>query len=65
SSDALTLVGGGETTMAFTQMGLADRVNHISTGGGACIAFMSGRVMPVLEALRYSKRRFDEGGYDK
>jgi phosphoglycerate kinase len=51
--------------MAFTQMGLADRVNHVSTGGGACIAFMSGRLMPVLEALRHSKERFDDGGYDK
>ncbi len=65
NSDALTVVGGGETAMAFTQMGLADRVNHVSTGGGACIAFMSGQVMPVLEALRHSKRRFDEGGYNK
>jgi phosphoglycerate kinase len=64
-SDALTVVGGGETTMAFTHMGLADRVNHVSTGGGACIAFMSGRLMPVLEALRHSKKRFDEGGYEK
>ena len=65
NSDALTVVGGGETAMVFTQMGLADRVNHVSTGGGACIAFMSGQVMPVLEALRHSKRRFDEGGYNK
>jgi phosphoglycerate kinase len=65
NSDALTVVGGGETAMAFIQMGLADRVNHVSTGGGACIAFMSGRVMPVLEALRHSKRRFDEGSYNK
>jgi phosphoglycerate kinase len=65
NSDALTVVGGGETAMAFTQMGLADRVNHVSTGGGACIALMSGRVMPVLEELRHSKRRFDDGGYHK
>ena len=42
-----------------------EKFSHVSTGGGACIAFMSGRLMPVLEALRHSKRRFDEGGYDK
>ena len=65
NSNALTVVGGGETTMAFTQMGLADRINHVSTGGGACIAFMSGRLMPVLEALRHSKKRFEKGGYGK
>ena len=51
----MTVVGGGETAMAFNQMGLADGIKHISTGGGACISFMSGETMPALEAMRRSK----------
>ena len=56
----MTVVGGGETAMAFNQMGLADGIKHISTGGGACISFMSGETMPALEAMRRSKKRFND-----
>ena len=58
-SKGMTVVGGGETAMAFNQMGLADGIKHISTGGGACISFMSGETMPALEAMRRSKKRFN------
>ena len=58
-SDGMTVVGGGETAMAFNQMGLADGIRHISTGGGACISFMSGETMPALEAMRRSKNKFN------
>ena len=44
--------------MAFNQMGLASGIRHISTGGGACISFMSGETMPALEAMRRSKDKF-------
>ena len=57
-SDGMTVVGGGETAMAFNQMGLASGIRHLSTGGGACISFMSGETMPALEAMRRSKDKF-------
>ena len=59
-SKGMTVVGGGETAMAFNQMGLAEGIKHISTGGGACISFMSGETMPALEAMRRSKKRFND-----
>ena len=59
-SNGMTVVGGGETAMAFNQMGLANRIRHISTGGGACISFMSGETMPALEAMRRSKNLFSK-----
>ena len=59
-SNGMTVVGGGETAMAFNQMGLADGIKHISTGGGACISFMSGETMPALEAMRRSKNKFNK-----
>ena len=58
NSEGMTVVGGGETAMAFNQMGLAKGVEHISTGGGACIAFMADETMPALEAMRRSKIKF-------
>ena len=60
NSDGMTVVGGGETAMAFNQMGLASGIRHISTGGGACISFMSGETMPALEAMRRSKNLFSK-----
>jgi len=59
-SKGMTVVGGGETAMAFNQMGLAGGIRHVSTGGGACISFMSGETMPALEAMRRSKDRFSK-----
>ena len=59
NSQAITVVGGGETTMAFNQMGLSSRIEHLSTGGGSCISFMSGETMPALEAMRRSKVRYE------
>ena len=58
NSEGMTVVGGGETAMAFNQMGLAKGIEHISTGGGACIAFMADETMPALEAMRRSKIKF-------
>ncbi|MEC8874990.1 MAG: phosphoglycerate kinase [Candidatus Thermoplasmatota archaeon] len=59
NSKGIAVVGGGETTMAFNQMGLSSKIEHLSTGGGSCISFMSGETMPVLEALRRSKVRYE------
>ncbi len=56
----MTVVGGGETAMAFNQMGLTSKIEHVSTGGGACIAFMADETMPALEAMRRSKIKYSE-----
>jgi len=60
NSGGMTVVGGGETAMAFNQMGLSRGIRHMSTGGGACISFMSGETMPALEAMRRSKNLFSK-----
>ena len=58
NNEGMTVVGGGETAMAFNQMSLAKGIEHISTGGGSCIAFMADETMPALEAMRRSKIKF-------
>lgn len=46
-----TVVGGGETGEAVIQLGLEDKFGHLSTGGGATLAFLQGQPMPALEPL--------------
>jgi len=50
-SGAYSVIGGGETGEAVARFGLTDRVSYVSTGGGACLAFLRGKHLPALEAL--------------
>ncbi len=51
-SDGVTVVGGGESVEAIKASGFANRITHISTGGGASLEFISGATLPGVEVLR-------------
>jgi phosphoglycerate kinase len=51
SSPAFSVVGGGESVMAIRRAGVVDRIDHVSTGGGASLEFLSGDPLPAITAL--------------
>lgn len=55
SSQAFTILGGGHMVAAAQAAGVAGQIKHVSTGGGACVSFLSGEPMPVVEMLKHAK----------
>lgn len=56
ASDAFSVAGGGDTLAAIDKYGIADKVSYISTGGGAFLEYVEGKVLPAVAILEQRAR---------
>jgi phosphoglycerate kinase len=55
---SFSVIGGGHTGAMVEKLGLGEKITHVSTGGGACLEFLTGKKLPAIEALELSKKKF-------
>lgn len=60
SSKSFSVVGGGHIATAVANLKLESKITHISTGGGACILYLAGEILPTIEALKKSAEKFSK-----
>jgi len=59
SSKAFSIAGGGDTLAAIAKFGIADKISYISTGGGAFLEFIEGKILPAVAVLEQRAKKQD------